>query len=85
MLDVRSCLGVKSVIWKIEKRVMVRIGHLVRMENDRLIKTMVFGGCGGSGGKREDGGIEREDGVDFPKPGLRERISCQLIPPSPLK
>ena len=43
MQDVRSAIGVKSVRWKIEKRVLERIGHVVRMENDRLVKAFVFG------------------------------------------
>ena len=43
MQDVRTCLKVKSVRWKIEKRVLERIGHVVRMENNRLTKVMVFG------------------------------------------
>ena len=43
MQDVRSRLGVKSVRWKIEKRVLERIGHVMRMENDRLTKVMVLG------------------------------------------
>ena len=43
MQDVRSCLGVKSVRWKIEKRVLERIGHVVRMGNLSLTKSMVFG------------------------------------------
>ena len=33
--DVRARLGVKSVRWKIEKRVLERIGHVLRMGNDR--------------------------------------------------
>ena len=36
-------LGVKSVRWKIEKRVLESIGHEVRKENERLTKVMVFG------------------------------------------
>ena len=43
MQDVRKRLGVKSVSWKIEKRVLERIGHVVRMGNERLTKVMVFG------------------------------------------
>ena len=37
MQDVIVCLAVKSVRWKIEKRVIGRIGHVVRMEFDRLM------------------------------------------------
>jgi len=40
--DVRSRLEIKSVRWKIEKRLLERIGHVVRMENDRLDKAFVF-------------------------------------------
>ena len=43
MQDVRNRLGVKSVRWKIEKRVLERIGHVVQMGNERLTKAMVFG------------------------------------------
>ena len=43
MQDVRNVLGVKSVRWKIEKRVLERIGHVARMGNERLTKAMVFG------------------------------------------
>ena len=43
MTDVRSRLGVKSIRWKIEKRVLERIGHVARMDNGRLTKALVFG------------------------------------------
>ena len=45
MKDVRMCLGVKNIIWKIEKRVLERIGYAVRMEINRMTKdkAMVFG------------------------------------------
>ena len=43
MQDVRNRLGVKSVRWKVEKRVLERIGHVVRMGNERLTKALVFG------------------------------------------
>ena len=42
MIHARVRLGVKSVDWKIEKRVLERKEHVVRMENDRLCKTMVL-------------------------------------------
>ena len=29
--------------WKIERRVLERIGHVMRMENDRLPKAVVLG------------------------------------------
>jgi hypothetical protein len=43
MTDVRVRLGVKSVAWKIERRVLERIGHVMRMGNERLTKAMVLG------------------------------------------
>ena len=60
MQDVRVCLGVKSVRWKIEKRVLERIGHVVRMKNDRLIKAMVFGWYEGLEGKGKMMGRKRK-------------------------
>ena len=43
MYDVRRELGVHSIRWKIEKRTMERIGHVMRMEDGRLVKSMVLG------------------------------------------
>ena len=43
MYDVRSELGVKSVRWKVEKRVLERIGHVLRMGDERLTKACVLG------------------------------------------
>ena len=43
MVDVRNMLGVKSIEWKIERRVLERIGHVMRMGNDRVTKAMVLG------------------------------------------
>ena len=43
MQDVRNELDVKSVRWKIEKRVMERIGHVFRMDDDRMTKAVVLG------------------------------------------
>ena len=60
MQDVRSCLGVKSVRWKIEKRVLERIGHVVRMGNDRLVKAMVLGWYEGLEGKDKMKGRKRK-------------------------
>ena len=42
MTDVRQRLGIK-LEWKIERRVLERIGHVMRMENDRLTKAVVLG------------------------------------------
>ena len=60
MTDVRQRLGIKSVERKIERRVLERIGHVMRMENDRLTKAVVFGWFGG---QEKDGGEEEEDGA----------------------
>ena len=43
MYDVRKELGVQSVRWKIEKRVLERIGHVFRMEDWRVTKACVLG------------------------------------------
>ena len=43
MVDVRKSLGVRSLRWKIEKRVYERMGHVLRMDDDRLVKSIVFG------------------------------------------
>ena len=43
MVDVRERLGVKSVTWKVEKKVLERIGHVLRIGNKRLTKAMVLG------------------------------------------
>ena len=36
MQDVRKCLGVKSVGWEIEKRILERIWHVMRTEDERF-------------------------------------------------
>ena len=43
MHDVRKDLGIKSIRWKVEKRVLERIGHVLRMEDDRTVKAAVLG------------------------------------------
>ena len=43
MEDVRKELGVHSLRWKIEKRVLERMGHVFRMEDGRLVKSLVLG------------------------------------------
>ena len=43
MFDVRRELGVKSVRQKIEKRVLERIGHVMRMEDTRIAKATTLG------------------------------------------
>ena len=41
--DIRNILGIKSIEWKIEKRILERIGHVMRMENSRLPEIAVLG------------------------------------------
>ena len=43
MFDVREALGIKSIRYKIEKRILERIGHIIRMDDARLVKTAVLG------------------------------------------
>ena len=43
MHDVRSSLGVKSKHWKVEQRSLQRIGHAMRMANDRPTKRAILG------------------------------------------
>ena len=43
MWDVRREVGVSSVRWKIEKRVLERIGHVMRMGDDRMVKACILG------------------------------------------
>ena len=56
MTDVRQRLGIKSVDWKIERRVLERIGHLMRMENGRLTKALVSGWWEGLEGRGKRAG-----------------------------
>ena len=42
MWEVRS-FGVRSIQAKIEERVLRRIGHVLRMENNRLTKRITLG------------------------------------------
>ena len=53
MTDVRARLGIRSVEWKIEKKVLERLGHVMRMENGILTKAMVLGFYGKLEGKRK--------------------------------
>ena len=62
MVDVREALGVKSLRWKIEKQVYESIGHVLRMEDGRLVKALVFGWLKNLG-KSENAGQEKEDGA----------------------
>lgn len=43
MQDIRNELGIKSVRYKIEKRVLERIGHVCRMKDERLVKAVTLG------------------------------------------
>ena len=43
MQDVRNELKIKSIRSKIEKRVLQRIGHVVRMDDTRLVKNVTLG------------------------------------------
>ena len=43
MQDVRNELDVKSVRWKVEKRVLERVGHVIRMEDTRTVKAVTLG------------------------------------------
>ena len=43
MFQVRKTLGVGSLEMKIEKRTLERIGHVLRMKNDRIIKQITLG------------------------------------------
>ena len=46
--------------WKIERRVLERIGHVMRMENDRLMKAVVLGWWEGLEGKGKMAGRKRK-------------------------
>ena len=41
--SVRRTLGIDSIRLKIEKRTLGRIGHIMRMSNERLVKIVVLG------------------------------------------
>ena len=43
MQDIRTELGIKSIRWKIEKRCLERIGHIMRMEDNRIVKAVTLG------------------------------------------
>ena len=43
MFDVRKELGVSTVRGKVEKRVLERIGHVMRMDDERMTKICVLG------------------------------------------
>ena len=43
MFDVRRELGVATVRWKVEKRVLERISHVIRIDDGRMTKQCVYG------------------------------------------
>ena len=43
MQDVRNELGVKTIRYKVEKRCLERIGHVMRMSDDRKVKAITLG------------------------------------------
>ena len=43
MEDVRAELGVKSIRWKVEKRSLERLGHVMRMDDGRMTKATTLG------------------------------------------
>ena len=69
MIDVRGMLGVRTLEAKIEKRVLERIGHVMRMGDERMTKAVVLGWYEGLEGKVKRRGRKRktailEEGVD---------------------
>ena len=46
MQDIRNSLNFKSIRWKIEKRTLERIGHVLRISNKRTTKIAVLGWLG---------------------------------------
>ena len=43
MFQVRKTLAVGSLETRIEKKALERIGHVLRMKNDRIVKQIVLG------------------------------------------
>ena len=60
MEDVRTRLGVKSIRCRIEKRVLERIGHVLRMGNDRITKAVVLGWWEELEGREKKAGKKRK-------------------------
>ena len=71
MVYARGRLGVKSVAWKVERRVLERIGHVLRMGNKRLTKAMVLGRYEGLEGRSKMIGKKKKT-VLYLKRMLRE-------------
>ena len=60
MQDVRNSLKVKSVRWKVEKRVLERIGHILRMDDTRQVKAVTLGWLVDLEGKEKQPGKKRK-------------------------
>ena len=43
MQDIRNLFDIKSIRWKIEKHTLERIGHILRMKNERTVKVALLG------------------------------------------
>ena len=43
MQDIRNELNMKTIAWKIEKRAWLRMGHILRMGEERITKTVTLG------------------------------------------
>ena len=52
-IDIRRNLGVISFEWKIEKRVLGRISHIMRLGNERITQAVVLGWWEKLKGKKE--------------------------------
>ena len=59
MTDMRTRSGIKSVEWKMEKKVLEKTEHVIQMENGRLIKAIVRQVFG----EEEDEGQNMEKGT----------------------
>ena len=60
MHDARMCLCAKSVRWKVEYRVLERMGRIVRMQNNRITSVMVIGWYEGLEAKAKTMGCKRK-------------------------
>ena len=60
MIDVRKKLGVRALESKIEKRVLERVGHVMRMGDERLTKAVVLGWYGELEGRVKRTGRKRK-------------------------
>ena len=67
MTDVRRRLGIKSIRWKVEKRVLERIGHVMRMGNERITKAFVLGWYEKLDGKEKMRGRKRKTNLYWKK------------------